>query len=62
VVEGNICRRLVELLKHRSWRVAKPALRTIGNIVCAEEEVDYTQVSVIIILMVIIIIMSSSPA
>lgn len=43
VVEANICWRLVELLKHRSWRVTKPALRTIGNIVCAEDEVDYTQ-------------------
>jgi hypothetical protein len=39
VVEANICWRLVELLKHRSWRVTKPALRTIGNIVCAEDEV-----------------------
>ena len=28
--------RLVELLMHPSWRVTKPALRTIGNIVCAE--------------------------
>ncbi|CAB9511997.1 Importin subunit alpha [Seminavis robusta] len=28
--------RLVELLTHPSWRVTKPALRTIGNIVCAE--------------------------
>jgi hypothetical protein len=28
--------RLVELLVHPSWRVTKPALRTIGNIVCAE--------------------------
>lgn len=38
-MEANICWRLVELLKHRSWRVTKPALRTIGNIVCAEDEV-----------------------
>ncbi len=43
VVDANICWRLVELLQHRSWRVTKPALRTIGNIVCAEDEVDYTQ-------------------
>ena len=43
VVEANLCWRLVELLQHRSWRVIKPALRTIGNIVCAEDEVDYTQ-------------------
>eukprot|EP00551_Chaetoceros_affinis_P007432 CAMPEP_0203681250 /NCGR_PEP_ID=MMETSP0090-20130426/42239_1 /ASSEMBLY_ACC=CAM_ASM_001088 /TAXON_ID=426623 /ORGANISM="Chaetoceros affinis, Strain CCMP159" /LENGTH=444 /DNA_ID=CAMNT_0050549675 /DNA_START=48 /DNA_END=1382 /DNA_ORIENTATION=- len=28
--------RLVELLHHENWRVTKPALRTIGNIVCAE--------------------------
>lgn len=26
-----------------SWRVTKPALRTIGNIVCAEDDTDYTQ-------------------
>lgn len=32
---------------HPSWRVTKPALRTIGNIVCAEcsdDAVDYTEV------------------
>ena len=28
---------------HWSWRVTKPALRTIGNIVCAEDDADYTQ-------------------
>lgn len=28
--------RLVDLLLHPSWRVTKPALRTIGNVVCAE--------------------------
>ncbi|GAB5032180.1 importin subunit [Nannochloropsis oceanica] len=43
VVEASLCGRLVQLLQHRSWRVIKPALRTIGNIVCAEDEVDYTQ-------------------
>ncbi|KAG5186830.1 armadillo-type protein [Tribonema minus] len=43
VVDAEICQRLVDLLLHRSWRVTKPALRTIGNIVCAEDEVDYTQ-------------------
>ncbi|CAN0165483.1 unnamed protein product, partial [Discosporangium mesarthrocarpum] len=43
VVEADICWRLVELLMHRSWRVTKPALRTIGNIVCAEDDTDYTQ-------------------
>jgi len=45
--------RLVELLMHPSWRVTKPALRTIGNIVCAEcsddnnhnaTTTDYTEV------------------
>jgi hypothetical protein len=43
--------RLVELLTHPSWRVTKPALRTIGNIVCAEcaddgdqSSTDYTEV------------------
>lgn len=43
VVEADVCWRLVQLLMHRSWRVTKPALRTIGNIVCAEDETDYTQ-------------------
>lgn len=33
---GGLVPRLVELLSHLSWRVTKPALRTIGNIVCAE--------------------------
>lgn len=44
VVKSNVCRRLVELLQHRAWRVTKPALRAIGNIVCAEDDHDYTQV------------------
>ena len=43
---GGICKRLVELLGHSSERVVKPALRTVGNIVCAEDEVDYTQLVV----------------
>ncbi len=43
VVDANVCSALTELLSHRSWRVVKPALRTIGNIVCAEDELDYTQ-------------------
>ena len=51
--KGGLVPRLVELLLHTSWRVTKPALRTIGNIVCAEcgsnnnddeENTDYTQV------------------
>ena len=33
---GGLVPRLVDLLGHSSWRVTKPALRTIGNIVCAE--------------------------
>ena len=46
---GGLVPRLVELLIHPSWRVTKPALRTIGNIVCAEcsddaHGVDYTEV------------------
>ena len=32
VVRADVCRRLVQLLRHSSWRVVKPALRTIGNI------------------------------
>jgi len=43
VVDTDVCWRLVQLLMHRSWRVTKPALRAIGNIVCAEDETDYTQ-------------------
>jgi len=43
VVKANVCVRLVELLDHKSWRVVKPALRTVGNIVCAEDDQDYTQ-------------------
>ena len=43
VVQAHVCLRLVKLLLHRSWRVTKPALRTIGNIVCAEDDLDYTQ-------------------
>ena len=35
-IPGGLVPRLVELLVHQSWRVTKPALRTIGNIVCAE--------------------------
>ena len=49
--KGGLVPRLVELLVHPSWRVTKPALRTIGNIVCAEcsddsqgATTDYTEV------------------
>lgn len=45
---GGLVPRLVELLGHASWRVTKPALRTIGNIVCAEcseeSSTDYTEI------------------
>mmetsp|Transcript_22734 Transcript_22734/g.34695 ORF Transcript_22734/g.34695 Transcript_22734/m.34695 type:complete len:985 (-) Transcript_22734:36-2990(-) len=37
---GGLVPRLVELLHHNNWRVTKPALRTIGNIVCAEYDED----------------------
>ncbi|CAM9262705.1 unnamed protein product [Ascophyllum nodosum] len=43
VVDSGVCRRLVELLDHPSSQVVKPALRTIGNVVCAEDEADYTE-------------------
>jgi len=50
--KGGLVPRLVELLLHPSWRVTKPSLRTIGNIVCAEcsddnnhsSTTDYTEV------------------
>lgn len=42
--KGGLVPRLVELLLHPSWRVTKPALRTIGNIVCAECSDDTNQV------------------
>jgi hypothetical protein len=35
--------KLARLLRHDAVRVAKPALRCIGNIVCAEDERDFTQ-------------------
>jgi len=38
----QLCFRLVTLLSHASHKIVKPALRTIGNIVCAEDDVDYT--------------------
>lgn len=41
--KGGLVPRLVELLLHTSWRVTKPALRTIGNIVCAECSDDNNQ-------------------
>ena len=35
-IKGGLVPRLVQLLSHTNWKVIKPALRTIGNIVCAE--------------------------
>eukprot|EP00924_Labyrinthula_sp_SR-Ha-C_P015035 maker-scaffold_9-snap-gene-6.50-mRNA-1 protein AED:0.01 eAED:0.01 QI:97/0.66/0.5/1/1/1/4/0/934 len=43
VVRSNVCVRLVALLSSKHWRVVKPALRTVGNIVCAEDDQEYTQ-------------------
>ena len=37
---GGLVPRLVELLHHGNWRVTKPSLRAIGNIVCAEYDED----------------------
>lgn len=39
-LSGGLVPRLVELLHHGNWKVTKPALRTIGNIVCAEYDED----------------------
>ncbi|CAN0504404.1 unnamed protein product, partial [Ectocarpus sp. 8 AP-2014] len=39
----GVCKRLVQLLDHPSSQVVKPALRTIGNVVCAEDDADYTE-------------------
>jgi hypothetical protein len=36
---------------HRSWRVTKPALRAIGNIVCAEDEQVTVEVAAAIALL-----------
>lgn len=43
VVDSGVCGRLVQLLDHPSSQVVKPALRTIGNVVCAEDDADYTE-------------------
>mmetsp|Transcript_12575 Transcript_12575/g.29450 ORF Transcript_12575/g.29450 Transcript_12575/m.29450 type:complete len:970 (+) Transcript_12575:233-3142(+) len=45
--KGGLVPRLVELLLHPSWRVTKPALRTIGNIVCAECSDDTNQIGTV---------------
>mmetsp|Transcript_16451 Transcript_16451/g.33332 ORF Transcript_16451/g.33332 Transcript_16451/m.33332 type:complete len:548 (+) Transcript_16451:75-1718(+) len=37
VIEAGVCRRLVELLMHKSDNVKTPALRTVGNIVTGDD-------------------------
>jgi len=37
VIEGGICRRMVELLMYTSYSVQTPALRTVGNIVTGDD-------------------------
>lgn len=37
VIQSGVCRRLVELLMHRSANVKTPALRTVGNIVTGDD-------------------------
>eukprot|EP00465_Bigelowiella_longifila_P002861 CAMPEP_0185257044 /NCGR_PEP_ID=MMETSP1359-20130426/6106_1 /TAXON_ID=552665 /ORGANISM="Bigelowiella longifila, Strain CCMP242" /LENGTH=559 /DNA_ID=CAMNT_0027841925 /DNA_START=24 /DNA_END=1703 /DNA_ORIENTATION=- len=37
VIESGVCRRLVELLMHKSDNVRTPALRTVGNIVTGDD-------------------------
>jgi importin subunit alpha-1 len=37
VISSGVCRRLVELLMHRSPNVKTPALRTVGNIVTGDD-------------------------
>lgn len=37
VINAGVCRRLVELLLHRSANVKTPALRTVGNIVTGDD-------------------------
>ncbi|GAB5355610.1 hypothetical protein AAMO2058_000220500 [Amorphochlora amoebiformis] len=37
VIESGVCRRLVELLMHKSDNVKTPALRTVGNIVTGDD-------------------------
>jgi len=37
VIDGGVCRRLIELLMHSSPQVQTPALRTVGNIVTGDD-------------------------
>ena len=42
-VAAGVCPRLVTLLTHPAGAVLKPALRCVGNIVCADTDHDFTQ-------------------
>ena len=37
VIESGVCTHLVKLLKHKSFKVQTPALRTVGNIVTGDD-------------------------
>jgi len=37
VIDAGVCKKMVELLRHESYSVKRPALRTIGNIVTGED-------------------------
>lgn len=43
VVAAGVCPRLVALLGHPCAAAMKPALRCVGNIVCADTDHDFTQ-------------------
>jgi hypothetical protein len=43
IIVPSTAAKLVSKLRHDSTRVCKPALRALGNIVCAEDERDFTQ-------------------
>eukprot|EP01084_Bolivina_argentea_P033463 61885_1 len=38
VAKRPTCKLMVDLLRHKSARVVKPALRAVGNLVCAEDD------------------------
>eukprot|EP01107_Rhizomastix_libera_P018003 TRINITY_DN8929_c0_g1_i1.p1 TRINITY_DN8929_c0_g1~~TRINITY_DN8929_c0_g1_i1.p1 ORF type:complete len:291 (+),score=94.45 TRINITY_DN8929_c0_g1_i1:704-1576(+) len=38
IIESGICRKIVELLMHPSFRVKKPALRAVGSLLTGNEE------------------------
>ena len=44
LLELDVTENLIGLLSHKNWRVVKPALRAIGNIVSEEKDYeDFTQ-------------------